>query len=829
MTKFELIGSKPHYAPLKPFTIKHMRLEIEPLFESSEIRCKEYLTISAIMDRVDKIILDAAELNIRSIKGRGNIDFKMLNDKLYIYIDALDSGRELTLEITYDAKPRRGLYFIKADESYKEKNIQVWTQGEATDSKYWFVTFDHPDIKFTSEIIAKVPKQFIAISNGKLIKSEEVDDKRVYHWLEENPHSAYITSLVIGEFVKIEEWYKGIELAYYIPKNRKDNAMLSFRNTKDMLEFFEEYTGTKYPYSKYSQVVVEDFIYGGMENINTTTLTMDTLHDEKASRDFTSDHLISHELAHQWFGDLVTCRDWQHIWLNEGFATYFEALYWEKSRGRDEFNYYMLQIAEEYFEEASKRYKRAIVTNIYKNPDELFDRHTYEKGACILHMIRKSIGDINFRKVIKSYIEKFRLKSVESDDFRRCIEEYGYSMQQFFDQWLRTPGHPELRVELNPDIPTIKIIQMQEDTIFTFPLDIKVFTINGKVYNYTIEVNSKETLFTFPLSIENEIKSKEFTLYPTTKHEEIAYISIDDENKILKKLDLNIPKQMLIELLKKGNIIERFYAANSIVRYTSSDVVDALKSVMMSNVFWGVAVECAKALGKIKSDDSYKALIEGLRIEHPKVRRAIVKSLGEFKKKESIDILVKILYNDNESYFVQAEAALAVGKIKEKSVLTHLTHALNMRSFNEIIASNALLGIAESKDDEMLEIIIEKSKYGEHHKIREAATLALSKYADKDKAYNRLVELLNDRWFKVRINAIKALEEAKIEKALSVLEDVANKDLEPRVRRVAEEAIISIKEYMKKPKEISMLEEEVDRLKSKEVDIERRLDVLERR
>ena len=163
-------------------------------------------------------------------------------------------------------------------------------------------------------------------------------------------------------------------------RKKSKTAPRSFEHTPEIIRFFEEYLGTNYPYDKYSQVTVQDFVYGGMENSSCTTLTLDTLHDEKAHLDFTSDYLISHELAHQWFGDLVTCSDWQHIWLNEGFATYCEALYWEASRGKDEFQYYMMQTADDYFEEARTRYTRPIVTKVYKHPDDLFDRHTYEKA-----------------------------------------------------------------------------------------------------------------------------------------------------------------------------------------------------------------------------------------------------------------------------------------------------------------------------------------------------------------------------------------------------------------------------------------------------------------
>jgi aminopeptidase N len=345
--KFELPGSRAHYAPSLLFTISNMRLSVEPDFNSKTISCNQQLKLIAIQD-IDEIVLDISELQIKSVffvtcanttsnnntpTTSKNLDFHNYNDKLHIKLGKLiTEGTVFHINIIYSAKPRKGFYFIEPDEHYPKKNLQAWTQGETVESKSWFPCIDHPMVKFESEISVAVPMNFIAISNGILqgVKVQrqiqrEVNDKnnnnikkRVFTWIESNPHSAYLTSIVIGRFAEIRRTYnKEIKLLYYVPEDKKNDVARSFEHTADMIKFFEQYFDTKYPYSKYSQVTVEDFMYGGMENASCTTLTIDTLHDKKAHLDFTSDHLVSHELAHQWFGDLVTCRDWQHIWLNE--------------------------------------------------------------------------------------------------------------------------------------------------------------------------------------------------------------------------------------------------------------------------------------------------------------------------------------------------------------------------------------------------------------------------------------------------------------------------------------------------------------------------------
>jgi aminopeptidase N len=816
--KFELAGSKPHYTPAKQFAIKHLKLEIKPNFDEKNIECRETLDIIPIEDNLQYVILDAAELNIRSVHvdGKG-LQFKALEEKVRIELPTpATEDEQVRISINYDAKPRRGFFFVKPDKDYPNKQLQAWTQGEASESKYWFPCFDHPDMKFTSEMIVEVPSDFVVISNGKLVNVTKGKSVK-YHWKEEHQHPAYLTSLVIGKFEEIKEKYDGIELLYYVPEDMVDKVSLSFSNTINMMKFFEEYTGVKYPFDKYSQVTVDNFVYGGMENVSATTLTMDTLHDKKAHLDFTSDHLVSHELAHQWFGDLVTCRDWQHIWLNESFATYFEALYWQNSRGEDEFNYYVMQLAEEYFDEASKRYRRAIVTNVYKHPDDLFDRHTYEKGACVLHVLRNLVGDSIFRRAVKLYLERFGNKNAETDDLRKCVEEVsGLSLQQFFEQWLRKPGHPELKIEYDFDhgskVATIKLSQTQSTDdgtpIYIFPLDIHITTSGGKK-QFRFSIDSKEHTLQIPLDSEP------------------LWFSVDPSNKLLKRMDVKAPKQMLVEQLKNGSPVERIYATKALSNFSSDDVVDALKEVMMKDSFWGVSAECARALSKMKTDNAYKVLVDALSIKHPKARRAVVKAIGEFKKKESLSAL-QPLFQDDESYFVQAESALSLGKSTSKEAFSLLLKALRVRSFNEVIAANALSGFGELKDDIGSHVLMEHSKLGEHHRVREAATLALGKFAkDNDKVIEYLNQLLKDPWFRVRINAIKAFVEAQEPKGIPEIEWVANNDIDPRVRRIAEESILTIREAMQTPKEVAQMREEVDKLKTMNLELVQKVDKLE--
>jgi aminopeptidase N len=804
--KFELAGSKAHYAPSLVFTINHMKLEAELDLKSRTVSCSQQLEITAVQD-AGELALDAVDLDVKSAAVNGKkTAFRAVGDKLTLKLaKPLKEGDRAQVSISYSAKPRKGMYFVSPDKHYPDKKPEVWTQGETVEASHWFPCIDHPLVKFSSEITVIVPEGYTAISNGRLVKTEKGKKWR-YHWSESNPHPAYLTSIVAGRYTEINEG----SLYYYVPPEMAHDAKRSFDRTGDMVKFFEEYLGTKYPYEKYSQVCVQDFVYGGMENSSCTTLTLDTLHDKKAHVDYTSDYLVAHELAHQWFGDLVTCRDWQHIWLNEGFATYCESLYWEASRGTDEFHYYVMQTADDYLEEAASRYVRPIVAKVYKHPDDLFDRHSYEKGGCVLHMLRSHVGDAHFRRALKIYLQRFANSTAETDDLRKVFElETGKSLQQFFDQWVYREGHPDLKVEFLQSGKTAKIkIEQAQAEPFSFALEVKMAFARG-AKTYTLEISGKESAFQIP--VEGDVE----------------WFSVDPEFKILKTISIKAPKEMLVRQLQKGaTVIERVEAARALKDHSADSVVGALQKAVMAD-FWGVGAEAARALGSIRTESAYRALEKCLKVRHPKARRAVVKALGDFKRKETVAMLKP--YMHDESYFVESEAATAMGRTKDGNVVPVLKKTAGTTSFQNVVAQGAIAGLKEFPDDKDIAVfLLEKSNHGNHHRVREAATFALAKFIDNHAVVDQLKALLADSWFRVRINACRAFADAEYIKAVPELARVAEADLDHRVRRVAEECIMVIKDAAKKPKEVAQMRDELDRMKTKNLEMMQRMDRLER-
>jgi len=824
---FALPGATVHYARDREFDIQHVKLDLNVDPEKRKLEGTVHIILTPLVDNVTRLEFDAVELNIKDVKlsaGEKAPAWENTGRKLIVDLEkALKTGVSVTLSIRYSGQPRRGLYFVGPDKYYPDLPYQAWTQGEDEESRYWFPCYDYPNQRATSEVVVTVPQKFIAVSNGSLIetKEEKARGTKTYHWKQDAPHSSYLISLVVGEFSVIKEKAEDIELQYYVPKGREEDAKRSFDKTGNMVRFFSEYFGVKYPYPKYAQVVVSDFIFGGMENITATTLTERTLHDKRAHLDFTSEDLVAHELAHQWWGDLITCRDWSHAWLNEGFATYCETLFKEHDLGRDEAAYYQVQDVEEYMEEDRTRYRRPIVSKTYLQPTELFDRHLYEKGGLVLHALRYYLGDELFQRGLRHYANTFREKVVETSDFRRAMEEAtGKSLEGFFDQWVHQAGHPEFKVgydwDDNAKIARVSVSQTQAGdpetpNVFVTPVDLS-FTLSKGVQTKRVMITQRDE--TFHISLQEKPRDVEF----------------DPGNWILKTLDFDKPKGMLLQQLRTDrNMTGRVRAAQRLAKYPTEDVVDALKTTVLKEPFWGVQAAAAKALGTIRTTPALRALIAGLKTKHPKARRAVVKALGEFRDEEVAKALIGALDEGDPSYFVEGEAARSLGKTRSPKAFDVLKKNLRKESFNETIRIGVLDGYAELKDVQAIPIIIEWTRYGKPHPAREAATKALGKLGEgKPEVTDHLTHLLDDPWFRIRLEATVALGELLDPKAVGALERLIERELDGRVKRRAREAARKIQAGREASDEVRRLREDVDKLKDENRQLKERLDRIEK-
>ena len=394
---FAFPGTERRYAPDRAVDIRHTRLEI--VLDPEVIAIQGTVThhFTALADDADRLHLHAGELTIESVRDEAGAElaFRHAGEDLFIELPrALAFDEPGVVTVHYRGTPRRGIYFIHPDAAYPRKAYEAWTQGQDEDSRYWFPCFDHPTEKFSSEILARVPAKYTAVSNGALQGKTPHDDGTVtWHWSQAAEHSAYLVTLCVGEYEEILLGDDPVPMPVYVPPGHRAIAERAFGRTVELVRHFSERFGVDYPYEKYAQVVVQDFIFGGMENTSATTLIDIVLYDDRAALDFDRDDLIAHELAHQWWGDLLTCREWPHAWLNEGFATWSQALWREHAEGPDAEAYERFGWLSTYLAEDAREYRRAIVDRRFEEPIDLFDRHHYEKGGLVLHMLRKERGE----------------------------------------------------------------------------------------------------------------------------------------------------------------------------------------------------------------------------------------------------------------------------------------------------------------------------------------------------------------------------------------------------------------------------------------------------
>ncbi len=809
--------------------IQHISLDLGLDMEAGRVAGTATITLTPIVEGVRTVALDAVDLTVHTVRHNNRpLSFDNDGRQLLVHFGRpRKPGRSIRVAIDYEANPRRGLYFNRPDADYPDRPWQVWSQGEDEDSRHWFPCYDYPNDRMTSDLKVTVPTPYFALSNGRLAHVEEgpATGTKTYHWKQEQPHPTYLITLVVGEFSEIEERMDGIPVQYYVPKGREEDAKRALDKTPDILRFFADRTGVPYPWNKYAQVTVADFIFGGMENTTAATLTDTILHDQRAHLDFTAVPLVAHEAAHQWYGDLLTCRDWAHAWLNEGFATYFELLYKEHSEGVDEFVYARMQDAETYFAEDRGRYRRPIVCTTYELPINLFDRHLYEKGGLVLHMLRFILGDTLFFKAINWYTTKYRNQSVVTPDLQKAVEEAtGRSLDWFFHQWVYSGGHPEFKVEYSWDgeakVASLKVTQTQETDqltpLFRTPVDIAIHTRRAGRQTFRVEVKEKEHTFHFPLA------------------EKPLFVQFDPGNHILKSLDFKKPKEMLIAQLRNDEEASgRIEAAQGLQKEAAPDAIAALKEALLNDPFWGVRAEVARALGNIRTEAALEELIEGCRISQPKARRVVAEALGEFKNERAAQALIELLEGD-ESYYVAATAARSLGKTRSSQAFEALKRALERDSHNEVIRAGALEGMAELREERAVPVALEWTSRGRHQSVRAGAIAALEKLGSeldspKNQIRERLVELLDDPWLRVKTSAVSALSRMEDHRAITPLQRLVDRELDGRVVRMTREAINSIREKRTQSAETKRLQEDLERLQKETIQLKERLGKLESR
>ncbi|MAT15115.1 MAG: hypothetical protein CMJ46_07575, partial [Planctomyces sp.] len=768
---------------------------------------------------------DVSEVRLVSIKSEAPelLQFDRSDESLTVYFpNALNSQTDYQLEIDYSVKkPAAGLYFTASTEA-ADPDL-VWTQGEPETNRYWFPCFDHPHERQSTEVIITTQAGYSVLSNGKLLSKTDLEETEQvrFHWKQDASHVSYLVTLVVGKFEIVEELWKDTPVQYYVPPKRAEDVARTFGRTTEMIEFFSSKFGIEYPWEKYAQVVLYNFTSGGMENTSATSLHDGTLIDARAELDTSSDWLIAHELGHQWWGDLVTCKDWSHIWLNEGFASYCEVLWDEHHQGADERDYHLFQ--ESGRARSGSALTQPIVDRRYEHPTRMFDVRAYPKGCWVVHMLRREVGDEDFFRCINRYGIEYSFNTAETDDLRKVFERLlGLSMERFFYDWTERPGHPELKIKTSYNNANsqvrIEVEQTQQWEPFHFPLKIEV---RGKGEEKAVLdefITDKQAVYFLNLPSAPQL------------------VRVDPDYSLLAVIEEDKSRALWKTQLESApSIVERIRAAEHLASSAASENLKLLKDALTNDPFYGVQIEIAKALGKTKVPEARDILIAAIDHPHPKTRNAVVGALTQFENDTTvIEALEKKLEAGDDSYNVVAKTISTLATVRQNAPLYKTIELLDRDSHRDVIRRAVLESLGYCHDQRALDLLLQWTGPDRYHASRRAAMDGIVRYIEENdmpvsqqkQIVTRFTEYLNSPSPLTRRSASAAL--GKIgegaRSSLDKLRQLANEDPDGWTRISAEAAVKQITEANDSRSEIKTLRDDIEKLRKQQEDLGKRVD-----
>jgi aminopeptidase N len=795
-----------HYAPSREMDLIHLALDITPDFRQRTIAGRALLRFKPIAQPLRELRLDAIDLSVTNLAATDKVSgWQVTREKIVVSFDPpLPPDREASVTIDYRAQPTEGLFFRTPELGYPAQDEHLWTQGEAISARHWYPGFDSPNEKFTTEMTCRVPEGMVVLSNGRKLSEVKTNGLMAVRWLQDKPHANYLVSLAAGHFQKAEGRHKEIPLAFWTVPSDSAQGASSFAGTREMMAFFEQETGVPYPWARYDQVCVLDFVAGGMENTTLTILTSDTLFTPETENVRSSQGLVAHELAHQWFGDLVTCKDWSQLWLNEGFATYYEHLYDEHKQGHDEFLYRMLLGARSIAGQAGD--SQPIVFRGYNHPDELFDWRAYGKGAWVLHMLRSQLGPDLYRACIKTYLERHRYGNVVTENLNAVVEELsGRSFDQFFDQWVYHAGIPDLAVDYAWDegrkLAKITVRQTQ-------PLNESVLLFRSPL---TIRFKSKAGSLDREITLKGKTEDYYFSLPQAPE-----IVRIDPNLAVLAKVEFHPPGPLIeAQLADESDVVGRLRAIEELQSRKDHQTVAQLKKVLNQDSFYGVRTEAAAALRGLHSDEAFEALLASTRQSDARVRRAVVAELGRFYREAAWTEMLRVL-KEEKNPDILAEAIQALAACPWPEARTAVLQFLRSTSYRNHLADAAIRALRAQEDASNVEPLIEVLRSREADFTSRTLAEGLGTLArlargqtNRDSVREFIVRSVSHPREQVRWAAVGALGVLEDPRALPVLETVAGAAKGSREQKAAQQAIEAIRTARKGPVELGELRKEV--------------------
>lgn len=805
------------YARDRRIDIEHLKLDVTPNFDRRSVSGTMTMTFAPIAFPLTELELDAVDLDIASVAATGAdvAEHRLTDEKLIItFAEPIAPGAEASVTVAFAAEPERGLYFRTPEMGYKEGDTQVWTQGEADLHRFWFPCYDYPNERFTSEVICHAPEGMEVVSNGVLVSRDATTPEglRTWHWKQNQPHVTYLIALAAGYFHQLEDEADGVPLALLVPPSHKEQAAPAFADTRKIIQFYNREIGVPFPWDKYFQVYCLDFVAGGMENTSCTFEAARILFNEDTEQLRTLHRLDAHETAHQWFGDLVTCRDWSHLWLNEGFASYYTILYEEERSDTDGMKYSLWKSAEDVLKRTDDK---PTVWRDYGDPMQQFDFRVYPKGAWILHMLRSQLGPDLYRKCIRTYLERHRNQVVGTDDLHDVIEELsGLSFDQFFDQWLYHGGTPKLKIDYawEPEAKlakiTVKQTQKLSDRVrlFRLPMPVAFFIKDRREpLRFTMDVHQAEESFYFPLPGQPE------------------GLRVDPDYTVLAEIDFKPPGKLL-DFQLKSDVIGRLLAARQLGEAKDLASIRKLSALLKSDPFFAVREEAASALGKrAATAEARQALIAGLIADQSdaRARKAIVTALAAHPHPEAQTALEKHATAEANPEILAVILESWGTRPAEAEISAQLRDHLSRPSFNEALAMATIRAFRAQDDAAAAPAILAKLQETpldfqarDFGQALDALAFLDRESEDRDEVRTFLIKQLNSPREDLRTAAAKALGTLGDPKALAILEPLASA-LSPHdnpVQAAAKESVTRLQSHLVGSEELKNLWEEIQRL-----------------
>lgn len=780
--------NKPNEPPIQwprshNFDMQHMVLRVSFDWDKETVLGEATLQMKPFVNGLKTIELDAAKFDVTSVKlvNGNSLKYQVDLEKITVTLDReYKLGEAISFTVKYSAQPKTGLTFVKPSKADPKRPYQIWSQGESQSNHEWFPCYDAPNDRATCETIVTVDSKYQVISNGELVdvKEDKAQNKKTYHWKMDYPFPSYLVSLVVGEYAELKQEANGIPIYHYVYKDQLENAKVSFSTVPEMMKFFSTKLDEPYPYKKYAEIAAYEFP-GGMENITATTLSDTSVRDKRALID-NNDSLSAHELAHQWFGDLITCRDWSDLWLNEGFANFMDATWLGHTYGEEEYLRDMLDSQNTVLGRYKQGSHRPIATKRFYQPDDLFDENSYARPQLIINLLKHLLGEDAFWRSIQHYIKVNRSRGlVTTSDLSRAIEDVtGQNLDWFFEQWVYKLGQPELEINSQYDETkkqvklTVKQLQKNDPKrpwfdvaeAYRLPVDIAITTNSGtKIHQVTVD--QIEESFTFPTD------------------EKPLIVNFDRGNYILKTVKFSRSTDELVyQLRKDDDVTGRIRAAAELKATVSETAINALLAAVKEDKSSLVRLQAVDSLADNKTEMVRSALLEAVNDTDWHVRQRAISILGQFKDKSLLPLFQKILAKD-PSYKTVGAATRAIGLIGSVEAIDTLLELATQPSWQDSLASYALEALSDSQDPRILDLALKYAAPGNDRPIRSSAVYLLGARAKGNTQALEYIQLaLEAESNSLKYSAIAALGEISDKTAQETLEQYSKKpNLDPNL------------------------------------------------